>query len=426
MNFRSLASAVLLASQVAVLAADSSATGNTWSRWRGNQDLGSVEHGSYPVTFSADTGLLWKTSLPGKGCSTPIVLGHRLFVTVPVDGQDAVVCYDWAGKESWRTVLGQESPGKHRNGSGSNPSPITDGHAVYALYKSGRLAAVDLEGKVLWKTDLVERFGKSTLYWDFGTSPVLTSSGVVVAIMHQGESYLASFAPKTGDLQWKVPRNYSTPVENDHSYATPIVVGRGKSESLVVWGAEHLTAHSPKDGSLTWSCGEFNPEGKANWVAVSSPVIVGDIAVVPFGRGSRLHGIRLGGSGDVTRSNRVWMREGTGTFVPSPVAYKGKVYMVRDRGEVECVDPATGTTLWSDALPKSSGSYYASPTIAGGNLYAPREDGVVFVAKIEGGFGVLSTNTMGEQLIASAVPVAGRLLLRGEKTLFCAGTPPKH
>ena len=128
----------------------------------------------------------------------------------------------------------------------------------------------------------------------------------------------------------------------------------------------------------------------------------------------------------MTRSHRAWVREGTGTFVPSPVAYKGKVYLVRDRGEVECIEPKTGATVWSDALPKSSASYYASPTIAGGNLYAPREDGVVFVARIEGGFGVLSTNAMGEQLIASPVPVDGRLLLRGEKTLFVAGTPAKR
>jgi outer membrane protein assembly factor BamB len=94
---------------------------------------------------------------------------------------------------------------------------------------------------------------------------------------------------------------------------------------------------------------------------------------------------------------------------------------LRDRGEVECIDPATGKTLWSGELPKSGSNYYASPTLADGKLYAAREDGVVYVAKIEGGFQVLAENNMGERIIASPVPVGNRLLLRGDKTMFCIG-----
>jgi outer membrane protein assembly factor BamB len=109
-----------------------------------------------------------------------------------------------------------------------------------------------------------------------------------------------------------------------------------------------------------------------------------------------------------------------GTFVPTPVVYKGKVYILRDRGELECVEPTTGKTVWKDALPKNSKNFYGSPLIAGGNLYAAREDGVLFVGKINGGkFELLAENDMGEKVIASPVPVEGRLLIRGEKNLFC-------
>lgn len=395
---------------------------SNWPRWRGPNDNGSTAAGNYPVRFGADSGLHWKAALPGKGCSTPIVWNERIYLTAPVDGQDALLAFDWNGAPLWQTRLGAETAGKHRNGSGSNPSPLTDGTALYAQFKSGALAAVEPDGRVRWKTNLVERFGKSTLYWDYGTSPVLTADAVVVATMHQGESYLAAFDKQTGAMKWKVSRNYSTPVENDHSYATPLLVRQGGGEAILVWGAEHLTAHAAKDGRLLWSCGDFNPEGKPNWVAVSSPVVVGDLAVVPYGRGSRLHGIRLGGNGDVTKTHRAWVRDGTGTFVPSPVEYAGKVYLVRDRGEVECIDPATGKTVWSEALPKHSSSYYSSPSIAAGKLYAAREDGVLFVAQVEGKFELLSENDLGERIIASPVPVAGRLLVRGEKTLFCFGT----
>lgn len=395
---------------------------SNWPRWRGPNDSGSNTQGTYPVRFSAEQGLLWKTALPDKGCSTPIVWNQQIYLTTPSAGQDAVIALDWQGKQLWLSTVGPESAGRHRNGSGSNPSPVTDGDAIFVLFKSGNLAAVDLNGRVLWKKNLIEAYGKSTLYWDYGSSPVLTEKAVVVSTLHQGESYLAAFDKRSGELQWKVARNYTTPVENDHSYATPISIRHAGREALLVWGAEHLTAHDASSGQVVWSCGAFNPEGKANWVAVSSPVVVGDIAVVPFGRGSRLHGIKLGGSGDVTTSHRAWLREGTGTFVPSPVEYRGKVYMVRDRGEVECVDPVTGQSLWTGEFPKGSASFYASPAVADGKIYAPREDGVVFVGRVDGKFEMLATNDMGERVIASPVPVAGRILLRGEKTLFCVGS----
>ena len=124
------------------------------------------------------------------------------------------------------------------------------------------MAAVELDGKVRWKTDLVERFGKDTLFWDHGTSPVLTEQYVIMARMHQGESWLAAFDKETGELAWKVARNYATPTECDHGYATPLVIQHQGKESILVWGAEHLTIHDATDGQVSWSCGNFNPDGK--------------------------------------------------------------------------------------------------------------------------------------------------------------------
>ena len=394
---------------------------NNWPRWRGPHDDGSAELGTYPVKWDGTTNLLWKVPLPGKGCSTPIIWNNRIFLTAPVDGQDAIIAFDWSGKMLWRTTVGTEIEGKHRNGSGSNPSPATDGNNIFIYHKSGNLAALDFEGKQRWKINLTERFGKDTLYWDYGTSPVLTEKTVVITMMHHGESWLAAFDKLTGEMRWKVARDYKTPIEGDHSYATPIMIQHHGKEALLVWGAEHLTAHETSGGLVLWFCGDFNPEAKNNWVAVASHVVVGDVAVVPYGRGSRLHGIKLGGSGDVTATHRIWKRDDTGTFVPTPTADKGLVYLVRDRGEVECIDPINGKTLWSGELPKSSASYYSSPAVADGKIYAAREDGVVFVARVAGQFQVLAENPMGERVIASPVPVLNRLLIRGEKHLFAVG-----
>ncbi|MCX6900894.1 MAG: PQQ-binding-like beta-propeller repeat protein [Verrucomicrobia bacterium] len=412
-----LAATMFLAGGLAAAESDSN-----WPRWRGPRDNGSTDSGKYPVKWDANSNLLWKVALPGKGCSTPIVWNQRIYVTAPVEGKDALLALDGDGKILWQTAFSAEKPGKHRSGSGCNPSPVTAGDGVFVYFKSGTLAAVEFDGKIRWQTNLQERWGKVVLYWDIGNSPVLTEKDVVIAVMHGGDSFVA-FDKLTGKLRWKVARNYETPVEGDHSYATPLVIRHEGREALLVLGGERLTAHDADDGRTLWTCGNFNPDAKKNWVPVASPVVVGDMAVVPYGRGDRLHGIKLGGSGDVTTTHRLWRRDDSGAFVPTPAEYKGRVYVLRDKGEVDCVNPATGKSIWSDALPKTKDKYYASPTLADGKLYAAREDGVVFVARVEGKFEMLSENNMAEQMIGSPVPVSNRLLLRGVNHLFCIAAP---
>jgi len=399
-----------------------------WRSWRGPMGNGSVEQGSFPVTFGADN-YKWRVELPGKGCSTPILLNGMIYLTSPADGKDSVLCYDFGGSQKWQAAFDSENPGKHRNGSGSNASPVTDGKTIFVYFKSGTFAAVELDGKVRWRTNLVERFGPDTLFWDHGTSPVLTEKYVIMVRMHRGESWLAAFDKATGEIVWKVPRNYTTPTECDHGYSSPLVISHQGKESILIWGAEHLTIHNTTDGQMTWTCGNFNPDANKLWPAIATPVIVDDIAVIAYGRNDRgvprLHGIRLTGSGDVTSSNHAWKRGDIGTFVPTPVAYKGRVILVRDRGEVACIDPATGKTIWEDAFPKHRTNYYASPLVAGDKLYAPREDGTVFVASIAGDkFKLLSENNMGESVIGSPVPADGQLLIRGEQHLFCVADQP--
>jgi len=397
---------------------------SNWPRWRGPQDNGSTEDGSYPIKWDSDK-VLWKASLPSKGCSTPAIWNQRIYLTAPINGLDGALAFDWTGKELWRTSFSKENEGKHRNGSGSNPSPATDGKSLFVYFKSGTFAALNLDGKIRWQTNLVEAFGPDTLYWDHGISPVLSEKYAIMVRMHHGESWLAAFDKTTGAIRWKVPRNYETPVEGDHGYGTPLLLHRNGKEELLVWGGLHVTVNDVSNGKELWSFGdEFNPESKPNWPTVASLVIAGDIAVVPYGRADRgqphLHGIKISDRADgKTENARIWKRDDTGTFVPTPALYKGRLYIVRDRGEIECIDPATGKSFWSNAFPKASSNFYSSPVVASGKLYAAREDGVVFVANVEGKFELLAENNMGERVIASPVPVSNRLFIRGEQHLFC-------
>ncbi|HBO51842.1 MAG TPA: Pyrrolo-quinoline quinone [Planctomycetes bacterium] len=396
---------------------------NSWPGWRGPVSAGSTPSGSYASGWADGKNILWTAPLPGKGCSTPVVWGDRIFITVPIKGEDGIMAFDWKGKVRWQSRMGKTRGGKHRNGSGANPSPVTDGKYIFAYYRSGNFAGLDVTGKVLWKTNLQKRFGEDTLYWDIGTSPVVTARHAVIAVIQERGSFLAAFDKKSGELAWKVARNYECPTEGDHSYTTPIVVRHEGREAILVWGAERLTLHSAADGKIILSCAGFNPEEKRNWVTVASPVISAGVVVVPYGRGERLAGVKLGGKGDVTATHRLWTVKGNGTFVPTPAVSGDEVYILRDKGQVVCLDSKTGKTKWSGRMPKHRAKYYSSPLVAGGNMYAAREDGVVVVARLGADFKVLSENDMGERMIASPVPVAGRLLLRGDKALYCIAKP---
>ncbi|MEM7143890.1 MAG: PQQ-binding-like beta-propeller repeat protein [Verrucomicrobiota bacterium] len=396
-------------------------TSGGWPRWRGPTDHGSTpdDDHKYPKSLTEDD-VAWKIETPGHGVSTPIVYHDKIILTAVDDEEDIVLAYSLDGELLWSTDVGDGRDGRHKNASGSNPSPSTDGEIIAVSFKSGNLAALDFEGKRLWDVNLIDKYGDIKMNWDFGTSPVIVGDLVVAAVMHAGESYVAAFDKNSGALKWKIDRTYPDFNESDNSYATPLVFkNTDGADALLIWGANHLTAYNAADGELLWSAADFNPdeERNRNWCAIATPVIIDDLAVIPFGRGKHLAGMKLHGEGDVTESNRTWTRDGSGE-VPSLSAYDGKIYVLKNRGEVICVDPADGDTVWNDAFPRGSGSFFASPLVADGKLYAAREDGTVFVADIKNDFEVLSENALEEKIIASPVAIDGRLLIRGENHLY--------
>ncbi len=404
--------------------ATATATATDWPSWRGPNQNGSLDSSSCPTDWSADKPA-WKVALPGKGGSSPVVWDGTIIVTCP-DGEDnAVLAFDMAGEPLWSTKLGKAKEPKHKKlGSSCNSSPVTDGKGIYVYFKSGDFAALEMDGEVRWRTNLSDEYGPENLYWDQGSSPVIVGDTVVLARLHGGRSWLAGFDVETGEMAWQQPRDYEVPKENDNGYTTPLIFDHHGQTALLVWCSDILTAHSAENGEVLWSCSGFNPDATGFWPAIASPLIVDGLAIVPVGRDdrsgqARMHAVKLGGEGDVTDTHHEWKRLDVGVFVPSPVEYQGKVYLLRNRGGVVCLDPGSGETVWEEEFPRSSANYYASPIIVGGVLYAAREDGTVFTANVEGGFEQIAEIDMGEQLIATPVPAGGKLLIRGEKHLFC-------
>lgn len=398
------------------------ALADDWPQWRGPEGNSVAKAGVYPTEFSDSKNALWKVKLPGVGSSTPIVWGDQIFVTSGNDGEDCVQAYDWNGSVAWQQNLGPERPGKHKNGSGSNSSPITDGENLYVYFKSGTVASLTLAGELNWKTNLQERYGEDTLWWDLGTSPVFAGGHIVIAVMQEGDSYVVALNPDDGSEVWKVDRTYPVKKETGQSYTTPYVTEIDGQETMVIWGADRLTGHDPKNGEVLWTCEGFNPQDKPMWRVIASPAVTEGIAVVPFGRTKFCAGVKMGGSGDITKTGRLWERDDLGADCPTPVGRDGKVFVLSDRGQINCIDAATGKDLWKDAIPRASAKYYSSPILAGNVLYCAREDGVLAAVEVsDSGMTVLAQNDMGERLAAAPVPVNGKLLVRGVEHLFCIG-----
>lgn len=376
--------------------------------------------GVYPRTWSDDSQIAWQLDLPSSGGSTPAVWGELIFVTVTEGEKNALLCMNSSGQKQWLASFGPAREGKHKKGSGCNPSPVTDGQRVYVYFKSGDFAAVDFQGNIVWQKNLQSLYGEDTLWWDLGTSPVLTSKHVVVACMQSGPSYLAAFDPATGEQAWKVARDTGAPEEAAQSYSTPIVTTYQGQEQIVVLGADYATCHSAADGQELWRVGTLNPGQERFFRSIASPVLDGDIVIAPYARGGSLTAIRMGGSGDVTKSHVLWTKPAPSADVPTPAARDGKVYVCTDKGQVTCLETATGKEAWTLELEKNRNAYSASPVLTDDALYVTREDAKTFVITLDGNPQVAQANTLKDQfVVATPVFVNGQILLRTAERLYC-------
>jgi outer membrane protein assembly factor BamB len=406
--------------------------GDNWPNWRGPALDGTATGTGYVAEWGPEKHVLWKVRLPGLGASTPAVWGDRVVVTCTIDAQDAALCLDRAGRELWRKTLGQARDGKHKKASGANSSPVTDGERVWVYFKSGELASLDLAtGNEAWRTNLQERFGADTLWWDLGTSPVLTAKGVVVAVMQTGPSYLVAFDRTTGEVLWKHDRILDAPEEAAQSYSTPVVAegdpAKGEpAEVLFVLGADHVTAHDATTGREVWRVGGLNPEANGFFRSIASPVLAGGLVIAPYARGGTLTAIRRGGTGDVTKTHVAWTRKDVGADVPTPAVSDGRIVICSDKGVVEGLDAATGRTAWRKDLPKNRHAYTASPVIVDGRVIVVREDGVASIlqwpgAAALGEVALLGEGSVEEMTVATPVCVDGRMFLRTRDSLWCIG-----
>lgn len=426
-----IASIAALSLSIAIGSADGHADDpNSWPQWRGTGQNGVATGSGYPTTWSETKSVQWKTELSGVGGSTPVIAGSIAYLTAGVDGQNTLIAIDLeSGDQLWSTSIGEDRGNKHRKGSGSNPSVVIDDERLFAYFRSGDLACVNFDGEIQWQSNLQERFGEDTLWWDLGSSPTLINDLVVVAVMQSGPSYLVAYERKSGELAWKTDRVLGAPEEAAQSYATPI--GLADENLIAVMGADHLTIHSASDGREVGRVGGFNPDQDKRFRSIASPAVQGDLIVCPYSRGATVTTCRISdviaGKG---RDSIVWFRDDLGSDVPTPAVHEGRVYFVgdskTDRGKISSVDLETGKTLWSLELPRSRIGFSSSPLVAGNRLYVTGEDASTYViGPLDAEQPtVLETNRLGDDAphtVASPVPFEDSLIQRTRHAIYRLG-----
>ncbi len=393
---------------------------DNWPGWRGPNSDGTASGKGYVKSWDNSKNVLWKYSLPSGSGSTPAVWGDKVFVTSNINGKNSILCLNLKGKELWKKTFAKERKGKHRKGSGCNPSPAVDAQHVYVYYKSGELVALTHGGDVAWKKNLQKEYGEDTLWWDLGTSPVLTKKHVVVAVMHSGPSFLVAFDKKSGKEAWKQDRDLGAPSEAAQSYSTPVVVEKDGQQTLVVLGADHVTAHQASDGKELWRVGDMNPGQNKYFRSIASPVVTKNKVWAPYARGDTLTVIKMGGKGDVTKSHVESIKK-VSADVPTPAAKDGRVYVLTDKGTIACFNDKTGDQIWKKHIAKGRAGFSASPILADGKIYVVREDGTTYVLAQGDKYKLLSTNKIPEYTLASPVLVDGKILIKTYEHLYCIG-----
>lgn len=438
---RSLLIAILLACGPIILAQQTS----NWPQWRGPQGQGISEEKNLPDEWSPTKNILWKTPMAGRGHSSPIIWGNRVFLTTDIEGDvipdqkaihhvrkgatwvhpDAmsgnkkhtlkVICLDRdSGKILWERVAheGAVLDDRHRKNTYASSTPVTDGKFVYAYFEAEGLYCYDFKGKLIWQTSLgkIAKMGMGP-----GTSPLLYENLLILQCDLEdggpGLSFIAAVDKRTGKEVWRAKRDHRK------THSTPIIVRAGARDQLIANGAETVVSYDPKTGQELW-----RSEGVAGWAIPSIVAGHGMVFATAGYPEKRAFGIKLDPFGKEA-GEVVWKYDKGTAYVPSPILYGDLLYLMSDKGILTCLDAKTGAVKYEGGRVPVPATFSASAVAFDGKLLITSEDGDTFVIKAGPAHEVIRTNSLGEPVYASPAIASGRLFIRGDKHLYCISQP---
>jgi outer membrane protein assembly factor BamB len=406
-----IASALLLAAPADVRMIEVIGEGaKYWPRWRGPSGQGHVADGQYVDTWTAKTAV-WKTAVPGRGNSSPIVWADRIFLTTGYGNGErlSMLAFSRAdGKKLWETFIPQSGVEYVHDKNGyASATPTTDGQMVYASFGRHGLFAFDFNGKIIWQ----HKFGILDNYHGPAGSPVLYNDRIFIfqdANPAPGQTaFVGAFDKLTGKQIWMTPRRETV------GWGTAVVINTGERDELVVSSQYRVAAYDPGTGKELWTVRGNTFE------VIPTPVVGHGLLFASSGRAGPTIAIRPGGSGDVTGTHVAWSSPRGSPFVPSGILVGDLLYLINDMQSIVTVyEAATGKLVYQDRLGVAMREgFSASPVHVNGKIFFTNDDGQTFVVQAGRQFKLLRTNELGEQTLASPALVDGTWYWRTANSL---------
>ena len=425
------------------------ATGS-WPSFRGPQASGVADGQRLPDTWDGATGknVLWRTPIPGLAHSSPIVWGDTVFVTSAIssrkdatfkpglygdgDASEDRSIHKWVlyaidkhtGRIRWERVAREGAPRnkRHIKSTYASATPVTDGRIVVAWFGSEGIHAFDVDGAPLWQVDLgrvdMGAYDIPSYEWGPASSPIIWNGLVILQCDTQTDSFVLALNVETGETVWKTSRNEIP------SWGTPTVSATASGPELVTNASNFIRGYDARTGLELWRL------AGSSKITAPTPIFADDLIVVASGRAPErpIFAVKPGSRGDLTLARDqtssdaiAWSRTGRGSYMPTPLAYRGLLYVLANNGVFDAYDLKSGKELYRQRLPLVGSGFSASPVAADGKIYLSNEDGDMLVVRAGPTFEHVATNAIGELLMATPALSEGVIYVRGASSLFAIG-----
>jgi outer membrane protein assembly factor BamB len=421
-----------------------------WPSFRGVHAAGVVDKQNLPESWNGQSGenIIWKTLIPGLAHSSPIIWGDKLFVTTAItsradasfrhglygdgDASNDLSPHRWVvyclnknmGEILWERTATEGIPKdkRHIKSTYANSTPATDGRYVIALFGSQGLFTYNLNGDLVWEKDLGRMncgaYDEPHLEWGPASSPIVYRDMVIIQNDTSEEDFIIACDIKTGETIWKTKRDELP------AWGTPTIVESKERTELVTNSSNYIYGYDPKTGNELWRL------GGSSKITAPTPIFSDSIIIVCSGRGPEapIFAIKTGATGNITleqdrisNESVLWSKTRRGPYMPTPIIYRGYFYTCNNNGRFRCYNLVSGDEIYSEKLPHRGGGFSASPVASDGRLFMPSEDGDIFVVRAGPEYELLSTNDMGELLMALPAISDGKMYIRAENHLFAIG-----
>ncbi|MFH1937404.1 MAG: PQQ-binding-like beta-propeller repeat protein [Bacteroidota bacterium] len=373
--------------------------------FRGPDGNGVVFSKNFPVSWNGKTGsnIKWKAQIPLPGHNSPIVWKEKVFLSGANAGKREVYCFDaTTGKILWQkdvsAIKGTPStvPKVDRETGLAAPTMTTDGQRVYAIFATGDLVALDMEGKLVWSKNL----GLPKNHYGHSSSLIMYRNLLIVQYDQSQGASVKAFAGASGELVWNTPRDVRV------SWASPILVNTGQHMELILSADPYVASYDPATGKERWrlNCiyGEVGPS-----------VAYADRYLFATNEYAKLVAIKLGDPPQVA-----WELSDYLSDIPSPVANDKVLFLVTSYGVIVCYDAKTGEEYWIKELDNNT---YASPVLVEDKVYQMDKTGIMHIFRADKVYSQVGEPPLGEGSVCTPAFSGGKIFIRGDKHLFCIG-----